>query len=324
MEKKLEEVINRLEAVKEEVARLEALVAGLKAAEPTDVDAVPTLQADPADADDPIDLTLDETDFVALAPAVLAEGEPVYEGGPGADAAAETVPETAFVADDAEPVEIPVELEDIPVEVEDLPVVEQVDIEDISVEAEDLPAAERIEKEDIPVEAEDLPTAEPAEMPVDAEDLPALERIEKEDLPVEAEESEPEDGDDLFGLFGEELAPVQKEPRGRRRRESIAEAAASTRTVADSMAVDVAWRTDIPGPEVRSLRSAIALGDQVLFIARLFRKDSALYQDTVDRLNATATLTEAIGYLSETFPEWDLGSEDVYKFMMAVRRKIRR
>ena len=297
MEKKLEEVINRLEAVKEEVARLEALVAGLKAAEPTDVDAVPTLQADPADADDPIDLTLDETDFVALAPAVLAEGEPVYEGGPGADAAAETVPETvsvadmpetAFVADAdaAEPVEISVEPEDIPVEVEDFPVVE------------------------------------PAEVPIEAEDLPTAERIEKEDIPVEAEE--PEDGDDLFGLFGEELAPVQKEPRGRRRRESIAEAAASTRTVADSMAVDVAWRTDIPGPEVRSLRSAIALGDQVLFIARLFRKDSALYQDTVDRLNATATLTEAIGYLSETFPEWDLGSEDVYKFMMAVRRKIRR
>ena len=313
MEKKLEEVINRLEAVKEEVARLEALVAGLKAAEPTDVDAVLTVQADPADADDPIDLTLDETDFVALAPAVLAEGEPVYEGGPGADAAAETVPETvsvadmpetAFVADAAEPVEIPVEPEDIPVEVEDLP------------------AVESAETEDSPVDMEDFPAVEPAEVPVEAEDLPAAEPVEKEDIPVEAEE--PEDGDDLFGLFGEELAPVQKEPRGRRRRESIAEAAASTRTVADSMAVDVAWRTDIPGPEVRSLRSAIALGDQVLFIARLFRKDSALYQDTVDRLNATATLTEAIGYLSETFPEWDLGSEDVYKFMMAVRRKIRR
>ena len=315
MEKKLEEVINRLEAVKEEVARLEALVAGLKAAEPTDVDAVPSMQADPADADDPIDLTLDETDFVALAPAVLAEGEPVYEGGPGADAAAETVPETvsvadmpetAFVADAAEPVEIPVEPEDIPVEMEDFPVVELA------------------ETEDSPVDVEDFPVVEPAEVPIEAEDLPTAERIEKEDIPVEAEEPEPEDGDDLFGLFGEELAPVQKEPRGRRRRESIAEAAASTRTVADSMAVDVAWRTDIPGPEVRSLRSAIALGDQVLFIARLFRKDSALYQDTVDRLNATATLTEAIGYLSETFPEWDLGSEDVYKFMMAVRRKIRR
>lgn len=282
MEKKLEEVINRLEAVKEEVARLEALVAGLKAAEPTDVDAVPTLQADPADADDPIDLTLDETDFVALAPAVLAEGEPVYEGGPGADAAAETVPETVSVADMPE-----------------------------TAFVADAAVAEPVE---IPVEPEDIP--------VDVEDLPAAEWIEKEDIPVEIEEQE--DGDDLFGLFGEELAPVQKEPRGRRRRESIAEAAASTRTVADSMAVDVAWRTDIPGPEVRSLRSAIALGDQVLFIARLFRKDSALYQDTVDRLNATATLTEAIGYLSETFPEWDLGSEDVYKFMMAVRRKIRR
>ena len=127
-----------------------------------------------------------------------------------------------------------------------------------------------------------------------------------------------------FGLFGEE---IPEEPRkGRRRRDSIVEAAegGSGKAVVDAMAVGAAWRTDIPGPEVKSLRSAIALGDQVLFISRLFRKDSALYQDTVDRLNRTGTLREAIAYLSETFPEWDLASDDVYKFMMAVRRKIRK
>ena len=94
--------------------------------------------------------------------------------------------------------------------------------------------------------------------------------------------------------------------------------------VLDAMAGDAAWRTDIPGPEVKSLRSAIALGDQVVFINRLFRKDSALYQDTVDRLNAMGSLSEAIGYLSGTFPEWDLNSDDVYRFMMAVRRRIRK
>lgn len=80
----------------------------------------------------------------------------------------------------------------------------------------------------------------------------------------------------------------------------------------------------MPGPEVRSLRSAIALGDQVVFINRLFRKDSSLYQSTIDILNNTPTLSAAIDYLSETFPEWDLESEDVYRFMMAVRRKIRK
>ena len=90
------------------------------------------------------------------------------------------------------------------------------------------------------------------------------------------------------------------------------------------MAGKAAWRTDIPGPEVKSLRSAIALGDQVVFINRLFRKDSALYQDTIDRLNAMDSLSEAMDYLSGTFPEWDLDSDDVYRFMMAVRRRIRK
>ena len=255
MEKKLEEIINRLEAVKEEVARLEALIAELKTA-----DAAP--QEDVAeDPGEPIDLTLDETDFAGAVPESVPEEEEAVE---------------------EEPFSMP----------------------------EDLPAEETVA----------APEPEPAA--VDQVPEPVVPETETVIEEPEPEAAAPEDG--FFGLFGEELAPARKEPRGRRRRESIAEAAAPTRTVADSMAVDVAWRTDIPGPEVRSLRSAIALGDQVLFIARLFRKDSALYQDTVDRLNATATLADAIVYLSETFPEWDLASDDVYKFMMAVRRKIRK
>ena len=264
MEKKLEEIINRLEAVKEEVARLEALIAELKTA-----DAAPQEEV-AEDPGEPIDLTLDETDFAGAVPESVPEEEDAVE---------------------EEPFSMP---EDLPAE-----------------EAADAPEPEPSAVDQVPE-------------PVVPETETIIEEMEPEAVieEPEPEAAAPEDG--FFGLFGEELAPARKEPRGRRRRESIAEAAAPTRTVADSMAVDVAWRTDIPGPEVRSLRSAIALGDQVLFIARLFRKDSALYQDTVDRLNATATLADAIVYLSETFPEWDLASDDVYKFMMAVRRKIRK
>ena len=264
MEKKLEEIINRLEAVKEEVARLEALIAELKTAEAAPQEEVAE------DPGEPIDLTLDETDFAGAVPESVPEEEEAVE---------------------EEPFSMP---EDLPAE-----------------EAADSPEPE-------PTAVDQVPE------PVVPEPETVIEEMEPEAVieEPEPEAAAPEDG--FFGLFGEEVAPARKEPRGRRRRESIAEAAAPTRTVADSMAVDVAWRTDIPGPEVRSLRSAIALGDQVLFIARLFRKDSALYQDTVDRLNATATLADAIVYLSETFPEWDLASDDVYKFMMAVRRKIRK
>jgi len=60
-----------------------------------------------------------------------------------------------------------------------------------------------------------------------------------------------------------------------------------------------------------------------MFIRRLFREDSALYQATIEKLNGTKELGEAVDYLRETFPEWDMESDDVYRFMMAVRRKIR-
>ncbi|MBR6362588.1 MAG: hypothetical protein IKR88_04825 [Bacteroidales bacterium] len=157
-----------------------------------------------------------------------------------------------------------------------------------------------------PVEIEDIPVVE--DVPV-AEDIPAA-----EEAPV-VEES-PAVEDLPSGLFGEpEPAPAESHAH---------KAKGKGPAVLDAMAGKAAWRTDIPGPEVKSLRSAIALGDQVVFINRLFRKDSALYQDTIDRLNAMDSLSETMDYLSGTFPEWDLDSDDVYRFMMAVRRRIRK
>lgn len=133
------------------------------------------------------------------------------------------------------------------------------------------------------------------------------------------------DSDDMpESLFGDAPEPVESTKGRRRNPKAVYQAASAPKTVVDAMTAKAAWRSDMPGPEVRSLRSAIALGDQVIFINRLFRKDSALYQTTIDTLNNTATLSAAIDYLSETFPEWDLESEDVYRFMMAVRRKIRK
>ena len=77
-------------------------------------------------------------------------------------------------------------------------------------------------------------------------------------------------------------------------------------------------------PPVKSLRSAISLADQVAFQSRLFRKDSSLYQSTVDHLDKLSTMAEAQAYLADVFPEWDQNSDDVRRFMTAVRRKIRK
>ena len=292
MEKKLQEVINRLDALKQEMAALEQMVEELTAAQ---AGSVPV--EEPADLSDPIDLSLDEVELTAVEAPAAVTAEAVAAEVPAVDPSVEVA-----VA----------EVEDIPV---DIDLEEAVEVEPVAVSepvVEEAPVFEPVTEEDLVVES--VPVA--AEEPV-ATSEPVAE-------PVAASASEEDEEDGYFGLFGEEVPAESKGDRRNRRRREVSEMSTGNKAVIDAMSVGAAWRTDIPGPEVKSLRSAIALGDQVMFIARLFRKDSALYQDTVDRLNRTNTLSEAIGYLSETFPEWDLASDDVYKFMMAVRRKIRK
>ena len=92
--------------------------------------------------------------------------------------------------------------------------------------------------------------------------------------------------------------------------------------VIDLMATRHAWRTDMPGTQVKDIRAAIALVDRALFINRLFGEDAMAFMDTLNHINQLDSLDEAVGYLAENHPEWDFDSDVVYRFMMAVRRKI--
>lgn len=138
------------------------------------------------------------------------------------------------------------------------------------------------------------------------------------DLPA-AEEEAPES---VFGeLWGESKPATAKKPVLRTLND--VNAASVHKAVIDSRPDKPRWYTDIPGSEVKDVRSAISLNDRVLFICSLFRDDSMLFQDVVNRINSFPTLEKAVEYLSETFPEWDIYSDNVHRFMMAVRRKIR-
>ena len=138
------------------------------------------------------------------------------------------------------------------------------------------------------------------------------------DLPA-AEEDAPES---VFGeLWGESKPAPAKKPAPRTLND--VNAASVHKAVIDSRPDKPRWYTDIPGSEVKDVRSAISLNDRVLFICSLFRDDSMLFQDVVNRINSFPTLEKAVEYLSETFPEWDIYSDNVHRFMMAVRRKIR-
>ena len=156
------------------------------------------------------------------------------------------------------------------------------DFTDVEIGVSDLP-----EPEPVPVpEPEPVPVPEPVEGPVlEPEPVPVPE-------PVEGPEPEPEPVP--------EPKPAVPRPETER----------------------LPWRLDKPGISVKNIRSGISLYDRALFIGTLFKEDYALYDKTIGELNALSTLDEAVDYLLERFPDWNLKSDIVYNFMMAVRKKL--
>ena len=177
---------------------------------------------------------------------------------------------------------------------EDAP--EASDFTDVEIGVSDLPEPEPVVEpepviEEIPEQVrneEQEPVPEPVEGPVlEPEPVPVPE-------PVEGPEPEPEP----------EPVPEPKPAVPRTETERLP------------------WRLDKPGISVKNIRSGISLYDRALFIGTLFKEDYALYDKTIGELNALSTLDEAVDYLLERFPDWNLKSDIVYNFMMAIRKKL--
>ena len=224
-------------------------------------------------------------------PAEIPETDEVHE-------AAEDIPEMeetpAATEDIPEAEETPAATEDIP-EVEEVPEVAE-DIAEIDVQTEDIPVA----MEDIP-EIDDLPEEEEApimEVPVAADETPIDIGI---DLPAAGEKAETEEVRVSINEAGERKL---------------------ARSVGDAASGNPRWRIDRPGSPVRNIISAISLNDRVLFIKTLFGEDPLVFQESISALNSMSTMEEAEAYISDRFPEWKMSSDAVYRFMMAVRRKL--
>lgn len=207
---------------------------------------------------------------------------------------------------------------------------------------DDIPEAESEAEPEAEPETEDLPEAEP-ETELESEDLPEADSGQGTQAEPETEaepeqvagpesvtgpepEEEPvpedlpeEDGFSLFGGMAEEEEPKARKTKAPSEHRQYS----GHKVIADQKYGNEAWRKDMPGPEVKDVRSAISLNDRVMFISTLFRDDSMLFQDVINRINALTTLEKAVQYLKENFPEWDMDSELVYRFIMSVRRKIR-
>lgn len=186
-------------------------------------------------------------------------------------------------------------------------VVEDIPEPVIEVEPEEEPEVE-IEPV-VEVESELVPEPEPE---VEEEPVVELEPVE-EIVPLPEVFPEPEvDDDDDLPLFAEPesiFEAAQKSPKARK-------------AVLDVMEDKQAWRTDIPGAPVKDILSAISLNDRVQFINVLFNGDPGLFQQARAQINAMETLDQAVEYITSTY-NWDMGSQVVYRFMMAVRRKVK-
>jgi len=205
--------------------------------------------------------------------------------------------------EDGEMVPIDLELDDIQY---DAPAEMPVD-EPVEIPVED--SAEDESDDDLPFY--DLP-AEPVEEPVEETVEEPVEEVVEE----VAEEPVVQDDDDL-PIFAEpepEPVAVPEEPVVDQK---------TRPAVIDSMIDRQAWRTDMPGTQVKDIRSAISLNDRILFINMLFNQDPMAFQEALTKINQMTTLDQAVSYIVAERPDWDLGSETVYRFMMAVRRKIR-
>lgn len=192
------------------------------------------------------------------------------------------------------------------------------DIDDMMTEVlpEPEPEVDDLPDDDLPFD--DLPepeeaVAEPVAEPEDVVE-PVMEPEVEPEPPVESEpEAEPV-------MEPETIMEPVAEPAV----EAVMDAVEPKVAVIDSMTDRQAWRTDMPGSPVRDIRSAISLNDRILFINSLFAQDPMAFQETLTRINQMESLDEVVAYVVAERPDWNLESETVYRFMMAVRRKIQK
>ena len=221
----------------------------------------------------------------------------------------------------------PEEFDNNPIELDIDMSVASADETEVEVVMDDLPEpeAEDVELEEIyETESEselDMESDSEPELESDSEEAVIEESVHESVLePEYAEDSEEnngeegeEDDDDLPGVFDQPVPlyhAAQNSP-------------AVKPSVAEVMAENHPWRTDMPGTPVKDVRSAISLNDRIIFINYLFDEDPMAFQNAISQINSMTSLEQVVEYVKMEHPEWDLNSELVYRFMMAVRRRVK-
>ena len=211
-----------------------------------------------------------------------------------------------------------------PEDVAAMPIDLDIDEMDVPVMAEEVIVDDDLPFVEEPISEEPVIEEPVAELPVE-ESVAEPEDVEPEPEPEPEPESEPvlepaqepapqpvvEDDDDDLPLFAEPKTIYQ----------AAIESPKAKKAVIDVMTEKEAWRTDMVGTPVRDLLSAISLNDRVQFINVLFQGDPVIFQQVRAKINGMTSLDEVVEYVTANF-NWDMSSQVVYRFMMAVRRKV--
>lgn len=190
------------------------------------------------------------------------------------------------------------------------------DIEEVIAPVEAV--EETVQEQEIVMEIveEDFDASEPEQVIEEQDPVVEVAPQTVDDLPEPVVEisalPEPVEEDDDLPLF------AQPKPIF----EAAQESPKVKRTVMDVMSEKQSWRTDMPGTPVRDILSAISLNDRVQFINVLFKSDPSLFQQARARINLMENLDQVVDYVTHHF-DWDMNSPAVYRFMMAVRRKVK-
>ena len=188
---------------------------------------------------------------------------------------------------------------------------ETIDLEPI----EFISLATELEVAEEEVAIEEEPVAEPEV----ADDLP-----EDDDLPFFDEpETVVEEAAPILEPVVEPIVELVAETVVEPVVETSAEPVVKSAPIIDTMTDMQAWRTDMPGSPVKDVRSAISLNDRILFINKLFDEDPMAFQEAIGKVNSFETFAQVVEYISTEHSDWNLESDTVYRFMMAVRRKVR-
>lgn len=229
--------------------------------------------------------------------------------------------ESAVEPEEATPVAVPVE-DDMPEPVE-IDVAAEEDLpEPIDTPAE-YDASGQVEAPvedmtpiDISIDIEEVGFPEEAAEP-EAPAAPAAPAVEPEPAPAPEPVIEPViDSNDEEGLLLDGAVQPKASINDRQERKV-------KKAVMDVMGQKLAWKTAMPGTPVKNVISAISLNDRVLFINTLFKEDPMAFQETISAFNAMSSFDEAEEYVRAHFPDWNLNSDQVFRLMMAVRRKLK-